>query len=183
MIPESRLIREIPIPEGVQVEAGAEFTVKGPGGELKRDLSNPTIELKVEGGNVIIKPKKFTKRQKCIINTTSAHIRNMIKGVQEPFVYELKICSSHFPMTVNVEGNNVVIKNLFGEKIPRKAKILPNVKVEINSDLITVTSPNKESAGQTAVNIEKSTTITNRDRRVFQDGIWITNKGGKKVGA
>ncbi len=183
MIPESRLIRKIGIPEGIQVELGDELVVKGPKGEISKSLHDPSVEIKIEEGKIILSPKRFTKRQKRMINTLTAHVNNMFKGVQEEFLYELKICSSHFPMTVKVEGDVVVVKNLFGEKIPRKAKILPGVKVEVDGDTVKVSSVNKESAGQTAANLERSTHISNRDRRVFQDGIWITNKAGKEMGA
>jgi large subunit ribosomal protein L6 len=41
---------------------------------------------------------------------------------------------------------------------------------------VTVTGIDKESVGQTAANIERSTTVKNRDRRVFQDGIYLIHK-------
>ena len=79
-------------------------------------------------------------------------------------------------MSVNVEGNKLKIKNFLGEKIPREASILDNVKVQVKGNEILVDGYDLEKTGQTASNIEQSTRITNRDRRVFQDGIYIVKK-------
>jgi len=48
--------------------------------------------------------------------------------------------------------------------------------VEIKGNQITISSNNVERAGQTAANIEKATKISKKDRRVFQDGCFITEK-------
>ena len=105
----------------------------------------------------------------------------MLKGVNEKFEYKLKIAYSHFPMTVDIQGNEATIKNFIGEKIPRKSKILEGTEVSIDNGIITVTSQNKELAGQTAANFEKATKIRMKDRRVFQDGIFILSKAGKEI--
>jgi len=182
MLPKERLRKEIEIPEGVQVMVdGKTIKVTGPAGEVQRILAYPTLEIKVEGNKVMFEPKVFSKKEKMIINTFVAHVNNMIKGTQEPFIYKLKIASSHFPMNVAIQGKEVIVKNFFGEKIPRKAKIVEGVKVDISGDIITVTANDREAAGQTAANLEQSTRITNRDRRVFQDGIWITEKAGRQM--
>ena len=55
------------------------------------------------------------------------------------------------------------------------------VKISVNGEEILVESNNKELAGQTAANIELLTRRTGFDRRVFQDGIYITEKAGKII--
>ncbi len=179
MIPEKRLTKHIAIPHGVDVTLGDILAVKGPKGEIRKELNFPTIEIVREGNDIVVKPKKFTKKEKTIINTFTSHLKNIMKGVTEGYTYKLKICSGHFPMSVAVEGTIVVVKNFLGEKVARRGKIVQGTKVEIKGDEVLVTSCNKEDAGQTAANIEQSCRITNRCRTRFQDGIWITDKSGK----
>ena len=180
MIPVERLIAEVELPQGVEVTLDHEVTIKGPKGTVKKELSYPNIHLKKDGNKVVLEPQnKFTKQQKRMINTFAAHLKNMVHGVQQGYEYQLKICFTHFPITVSVEKDTVVIKNFLGEKVPRKARILPHVKVEVKGDVVVVTGIEKEVTGQTAANIELATRITTLDRRVFQDGLWITEKPGR----
>jgi large subunit ribosomal protein L6 len=176
------IIEKIEIPEGVNVEIeGYMIKVKGPKGENQRVLKCPKIEIKKENKSIAIISKKPTKREKKMVFTFKAHINNLLKGVKEGFVYKLKICSSHFPMNASVDGNIVLIKNFFGEKVPRKAVILEGVNVKVEGDIIIVEGVDKEKVGQTSANIEKATKIKNRDRRVFQDGVYIISKDGKEI--
>lgn len=179
---KKEIFQEIEIPENVEVKIdGTELNVKGPEGEVTRDLNLGKIKIEKKENRIIIGHKKATKKEKKMINTISSHIRNMVKGVTEKFEYKLKICSSHFPITVNVEEGKILIKNFLGEKIPRRTKILKNVEVAVNGEIISIKSANKELAGQTAANLEKVTKISGRDRRIFQDGIFIINKAGKEI--
>ncbi|MBW2970219.1 50S ribosomal protein L6 [Candidatus Woesearchaeota archaeon] len=157
------------------------ITIKGPKGEVQRTLKEPSIKLKTENNTIKITCKKGTKRQKRVINSFAAHIENMIKGVQEPYKYVLKICSGHFPMNVSVNGDKLIIKNFLGEKSPRTLTLKKGADVKIDGEIITVESPNKELAGQVASDIELLTAKTNRDLRVFQDGIYLVEKAGNKV--
>ena len=100
----------------------------------------------------------------------------LTKGLNENFTYRLEVAYVHFPMTAKVEKNHVSIINFLGEKVARSAKILEDTEVKIEGNKITVSSVDVEKAGQTAANIEKATTVTNKDRRIFQDGIFITKK-------
>jgi len=173
------LERVIEIPEGVEIEVkGGRVVVKGDGKELARNFDLGKVGLEVKDGKIILTAKNATRRESKIIGTIWAHLNNMIKGIQKGFVYELEVCSVHFPMSVKQEGDKVIIKSFLGETTERVAKVLPNVSVEIKGSKIIVSSPDIEAAGQTAANLEKSTRLTGRDRRIFQDGIFITNKHG-----
>ncbi|MBS3070722.1 50S ribosomal protein L6 [Candidatus Pacearchaeota archaeon] len=177
-----KISKEITIPEGVQIESsGSTITVKGKEGELKRKFGSKNIIFRKENSKFFIECKKATKNEKKRINTINAHVKNMIKGVQEGFEYKLKICSSHFPMTVEVKGRDISVKNFLGEKIPRVSKLPEGADIEIKGDVITVKALDKELAGQTAAAIERITKIREKDRRVFQDGIFIVEKGGVKI--
>ena len=176
------LFKEIEIPDGVEAEIeGNLMIVRGKEGEVKKKFDTSKLIFEKSGNIISIGNKKSTKNEKKMMNTIARHINNMIQGVQEKYEYHLKICFSHFPITVEIKGKDVLIKNFLGEKIPRKMKILEGAEVKVDKEKITVSSPDKEIAGQTAANFEKATAISKRDRRVFQDGIFITNKSGKEI--
>lgn len=166
------------MPEGISYDIipPALIRVKGAKGETERRFLHPLVTMKKENNAIILTAASSKKKSKRIINSFHAHILNLINGAREGFTYKLKICSGHFPMTVKQEGVKVVVSNFLGEKIPRIATILPGVNVKIEKDTISVESPNIEAAGQTAANIELATRIRGRDRRVFQDGIYIIEK-------
>ncbi len=173
---------ELNIPENVELNIeGSLIKINGPQGNNQRRLIDPKITIKKEDNKLVLISENYTKKQKRILKTFKAHLKNMIDGVLDQYTYTLKICSGHFPMNVSVVNNKVIIKNFFAEKIPREAKILPNVEVKINGDIITVKSSDRELAGQTASNIEQACRISNRDRRVFMDGIFITSKAGRPI--
>jgi large subunit ribosomal protein L6 len=143
--------------------------------------SKKGTEVPISSGKVVLSVKSATRRESKMMGTIWAHLKNMIKGVEEDFEYKMEICNVHFPMNVKVEGEKVVIKSFLGETKERVARIMPGVKVDIKGTDVTVSSNNIESAGQTAANIEKATRLTGRDRRIFQDGIFITEKCGRAL--
>ena len=179
---KKEILQEIEIPEGVEANIeDSTLSVKGPEGESKRTFNTRKLIFEKKDNKISIGNKQATKKEKKMTNTITAHIKNMLKGVIEKFEYTLKIAFSHFPITVEVQGNEAIIKNFLGEKIPRKAVIPEGANVEVKKDIITVTSHDKEIAGQAAANLENATRIRMRDRRVFQDGIFLTNKAGREI--
>ena len=171
------ITRQVEIPPGVDVTLdGGVLTVSGPKGTLVRDMRFPQIDLMVEGGEVVVSTASEKKRILAMTGTLEAHAKNMIRGVADGYEYRMKVVYSHFPIQLKQQGNRLEITNFLGEKQPRIAKIIEGVTVKIGNDEVTITGIDKEKVGNTAANIEHATRITKRDPRVFQDGIYITER-------
>lgn len=178
----TKLETEIEIPQGCTFSKLAkEISVKGEKGEIKRLVLDKDLTIESKDNVVKLSYKKIGKKQKAYLFTTAAHIKNMLKGVTEGYNYKLKICSGHFPMNVSIKGDAVEVKNFIGEKVPRLQKFPAEVKVKINGDIIEIDGIDKEAVGQTAASIEKMTKRPGFDKRIFQDGIYIIEKAGKKI--
>lgn len=176
------IIEEIILPSDISCSVVGNDVICTKGSDkIQYIISEPRVSVKAEGNKITLNCKKGSKIQLKVIKSFAAHIRNLIRGLNEEFVYLLEACNVHFPMTLKLDKDLLIINNFLGEKQPRTAKILPGVKAEIKGTKITITSRNRESAGQTVANIEKATKIKNRDRRIFQDGIFLVEKPGRKL--
>ncbi len=178
-IPE--INEQIEIPEGVTVTFENDtMSIKGEKGELTRVFSHPKINIKINGKNIEISSKNVRRKEKALMGTYIAHMKNMIHGVSQGFEYKMKTVFSHFPIKTSIEGAHFLIQNFLGERSPRRAKILEGVTVESKGDNVTVTGIDKEKVGQTVANIERATRVKKRDIRVFQDGVYRISKGGRQ---
>lgn len=177
-----KIRKEIEVPDKVTASVeGQILTLKGPKGETSIEIKSRLLSLRLEEGKIALESGKPTKENRKILGSFEAHIKNMIHGVLEPHNYTLKICSGHFPMTVSVTDNTLTIKNFLGEKVPRVLHLKKGAIVKVEAQLIHVTSANKEIAGQVAADIEQLTRRPGFDSRVFQDGCYLINKGGKEL--
>ncbi|MEM5829635.1 MAG: 50S ribosomal protein L6 [Candidatus Aenigmatarchaeota archaeon] len=168
---------EVKIPENVKVEVeGSKVKVSGEKGELERSFPEKGIRIELVEGKIVVSSESDRKRFRALVGTISAHIRNMIEGVTKGFTYKLRVVYSHFPITVKVEGEKVLIHNFLGERVPRVAKIVGKTQVKVEGQEITVSGINLEEVGQTAANIEQATRIVGYDRRRFMDGIFLVSR-------
>ncbi len=175
MVKLDRIEHSVTIPEGVTANISEDgvVAITGPKGSLTRTFQSKVINLLEDGNGLIVRVDLPRRKQRALAGTWNAHLNNMVKGVTDGFTLNLKAFYSHFPMTMQANGDTFTVNNYFGERVPRTAKILDNVEVKVsNKTEITVTGIDKEAVGQTAANIERCTTVKNRDRRVFQDGIY-----------
>nr|AAU82129.1 LSU ribosomal protein L6P [uncultured archaeon GZfos10C7]QNO54066.1 50S ribosomal protein L6 [Methanosarcinales archaeon ANME-1 ERB6] len=176
----------IPIPENVNLTiSGRLVKVEGPKGAIERELWQPGLRIQIEkrdnGDEVVIRSDSGRKKKRAMAGTYASHLKNMITGVESGFFYRLKVVHAHFPTQIAVakDGNSVSVSNFLGEKKARIAKIEEGVKVEIKGkgEEIVVSGIDKVLVGQTAANLEQTTRIKGYDPKVFQDGIYLVEKG------
>ena len=166
--------RIIQVPDDVILNLqGKKISVKGEKGSLTRDFSFAPIFIDADGKNVRVSAKWPRKKESALVGTIYSHIQNMITGVTKGYTYKLKIVFSHFPISVKLEGKNVIIENFTGERKARRTKILGDVKVKIEPDDLIVSGINLEEVSQTAANIEQATRVRGKDVRIFLDGLYV----------
>ncbi len=171
------ITEEIKIPEGIEVKLiGKTVEVSGQKGKLVRTFDVRGIELRQGADVIVVEAAPLHREQRAAIGMVRSHLNNMFKGVKEGFVYKLRVVYAHFPITVKVEGKRVLVQNFLGERSPRAAEVVGGSSVRVEGDEIIVEGVNKEEVGQTAVNIEQATSVKYRDRRTFQDGIYIISR-------
>lgn len=169
--------RKIELPSGFDaiIEKDS-LIIKSQKGELKKKLHSKEIKVRKENNSIVLETESKKRTDFAVLNSFEKQIENMVKGLEKEFEFKLSIVYSHFPINIAVKSNVVEINNFLGEKLPRIAKIIPNAKIEIKGKEIFVRGHDKEAVGQTAANIEKATKVFMRDRRVFQDGIYLVKK-------
>ncbi|MFB6136442.1 MAG: 50S ribosomal protein L6 [Halobacteriaceae archaeon] len=187
---------EIQIPEDVSAEVDhLELTVEGPEGSVTRRLWYPDVSVSVErvpseterdedgdaaeGRAVVVETDAEDANTLSTLGTFESHVENMLHGVTDGWEYRMQVHYAHFPMQVNVEGDEVVIQNFLGERAPRRTEVRGDTQVEVDGDDIVLSGPDKEAVGQTAAAIEQLTRVTDKDVRVFQDGVYIVEKPSK----
>ena len=171
--------RDVKVPGNVEVLLeGGSVKVKGPLGTLSEDFTHVLgVRLVKEGDDVRVETLgKSRRKELAAIGTVAAHIRNMVTGVTKGYTYKLKIVYAHFPMSVKVQRDRVVIDNFTGERRPRFAEVLENVKVTVEGDDVVVKGLSISDVSQTAANIEQATRVKAKDPRVFLDGIYVYDR-------
>ena len=175
------LKEEIIVPEGITASLDEnKIIMKKDSDELIRKI-NPMVNIKLEGDKIVLEIKKASKKGKKVFGTTKAHLNNMIKGLTEKFKYKLQITNVHFPMTVKIDEskNELAINNFLGEKTDRIIRLVQGVSIKADKEFIEIEDCDIEKAGQCAANIEKGAKPKNKDRRIFQDGIYLIEKPGR----
>lgn len=168
---------EIELPDDVTGSVDhLDLTIDGPEGAVTRRLWYPDVRVAVENGAIRIESDAVDAKTQSTVGTFESHIRNMIHGVTEGWTYEMEVLYSHFPMQVSVDGDDVVISNFLGERSDRRTPIHGDTDVAVDGEEVTLSGSDIEAVGQTAADIEQLTRVTDKDPRVFQDGVYITHK-------
>ncbi len=134
------------------------------------------VSVDVKDNTITIKPNNKKKMFLSVSNTIKKIINNAVNGFSKDYVYKMEVVYSHFPMTVKIDKNKLIISNFYGEKKPRVVSISKNVNIQVNGKEIVLSGKDKQAVGQTAGAIEAKTRMKNKDYRVFDDGIYIVEK-------
>jgi large subunit ribosomal protein L6 len=169
----------------VDVTPGVTLTVegrvlkaKGPLGSAQRPFPSDVISLEVQDGvatlTLLLPPGR--RASQALLGTWAAHVRNLVAGLTRGVEAKLKVVAAHFPMKVSVRGNELVIENFLGEKYPRSAHLVPGTAAQVDGEFVILSGTDIEQVGQSGANIERATRIRDYDPRVFQDGIYLTER-------
>lgn len=170
----------IEIPDDVTAEVDhLDLTVEGPNGSVSRRLWYPDVSVSANDDEVVVESETENAKTVSTIGTFESHVKNMFHGVTDGWEYRMEVHYSHFPMQVDVEGDEVVIQNFLGEKSSRRSSIHGDTQIDVDGETLTLSGSDKEAVGQTAADIEQLTRVTNKDTRVFQDGVYIVEKPSK----
>ena len=174
---KSELTLEIPKDVKFKLD-GKTITVEGDKGKITKNFAHMKgIDLSVDNNNFNLKSYFPRKGVVSKMGTLKSIVQNMITGVVHGYTYKMKIAYSHFPITVEVDGEKILIKNFIGERNPRvTSKASKDIDVKTSKEDVIISGIDKEYVGQTAANIQKRCRIRKKDKRVFQDGIYIYEK-------
>lgn len=169
----------IDVPPGVTLTVDGRFLrAKGPLGAADRPFPSDVLSLTVTGGQatltLLLPPGR--RASQALLGTWAAHVRNLVAGLTRGVEAKLKVVAAHFPMKVSVKGNELVIENFLGEKFPRSAHLVPGTVAQVEGEFVILSGTDIEQVGQSGANIERATRIRDYDPRVFQDGIYLTER-------
>src|SRR4051812_48292383 len=122
----------ITLPEKTEITVSdRSFSVKGPLGEITRTM-HPMIEVKVNGREVTLEPKRLTLESRALWGTFASHMKNMVNGVNKPF--EKKLILEGIGYKSEVKGSDMVFA--LGFSHPVKIAIPEGLKVTAEKNLI-----------------------------------------------
>ena len=176
-IKPEKLHTTVQIPQGVTVTVNRHMLlVDGPRGRAIKSFRKIPVHMSVGEGVVDLRAAGARKRDFAIMNTARSLVRNLCEGVVEGYTVKMKIVFAHFPITIKVQDDTVLIENFQGERAPRRARICGSTKVVLQGDDVVVSGHVLTDVTQTAANIHLHTRIKNKDHRVFLDGIYVYDK-------
>ncbi|MDG5788101.1 50S ribosomal protein L6 [Evansella sp. AB-P1] len=143
-------LKPVEIPSGVEVKLdGNNITVKGPKGELKRDLHADMI-IKHEENQIFVERPSDHKTHRALHGTTRSVINNMVEGVTKGYEKNLELVGVGYRATKS--GNKLVLN----VGLSHQVEFTPEAGIEIDvpaNTKITVKGIDKERVGALASNI------------------------------
>lgn len=167
----------IPVPKGVEIKIdGSLISVKGPKGELKRDIGN-LVSVVVSEGNLSVALKEGSDRSD-IWGLIHALITNMIKGVTDGFEKSLEFEGVGYK--ANVKGDDLELN--LGYSHPIYVKAPAGISFKVEKGVIKVSGIDKELVGHVSAEIKsKRLPEPYKGKGIRYAGEIIRRKAGKKA--
>lgn len=172
--------RAITIPAGTEVSVVSnEIIVKGKGGTLKRML-HPAVTLSVAGSEVTVTPKQKSRLAHALWGTYAAHVRNMISGVNTPFVKRLQVEGIGY----RAELSGKQLKLQVGFSHPVLLEVPAGITAAVEKNMITVSGADKEQVGEFAASVRATKKPEPyKGKGIRYEGEVVRMKQGKKAAA
>ena len=168
----------IKIPAGTEVTyASTDLTVKGKGGTLTRYV-HPSVTMSIENSEVTVSPKEKTRLARALWGTYAAHVRNMIAGVNKPFVKKLDVQGIGY----KAELVGKTLKLTVGFSHPVIVEIPEGLTALVEKNIITITGIDKDAVGQFAAKIRAiKKPEPYKGKGIRYEGEVVREKQGKKA--
>ncbi|HOB86589.1 MAG TPA: 50S ribosomal protein L6 [Bacillota bacterium] len=144
--------KPIPLPGGVQVQiAGNHIKIKGPKGELEKELP-PGIAVEQEEGQLLVKRPSDSPQHRSLHGLVRSLIHNMVVGVTEGFSRTLELVGVGY--RASMQGNKLVLNIGFSHPVVIEPE--PNLSLEVSgNNKIVVKGIDKQQVGDFAARIRK----------------------------
>ena len=143
--------KPVAIPQGVdiQIDANNVVTVKGPKGQLTKELSNE-MNIVVEEGNVVVTRPSDAKEHRSLHGLTRSLVSNMVEGVTNGYVRNLEIIGVGYRAAL--QGTKMVLS--MGYSHPVEIEAPTGITFEVPAPTkISVKGIDKQMVGQMAAKI------------------------------
>lgn len=143
--------KPISIPSGVDLKInGSNVSVKGPKGQLQRDL-HPNMKIEMQDNVLTVTRPSDERLDRSLHGLTRTLINNMVVGVTDGYSKQLNIVGVGFK--VELKGKNLVLNLGHSHAINYPAPEGIEFDVDPKKNTIIVKGTNKEKVGQTAAEI------------------------------
>ena len=168
----------IKIPAGTDVSvANGEIMVKGKGGTLKRTMHS-SVSIAVANGEVVVSPADKTRLGRALWGTYAAHVRNMVAGVNTPFVKKLQLEGIGYK--AELAGKN--LKLAVGFSHPVLVPVSEGLTVVVEKNIITISGADKEVVGGFAASVRAiKKPEPYKGKGIRYEGEVVRQKAGKKA--
>ena len=142
--------KPVTVPQGVTLELkGSEVAVKGPKGELRRQL-HPEMQLALANGIFTVTRPSEEQKHKALHGLTRTLVQNMIDGVSKGFTKTLEIQGVGYKAEAKPYGVNLVV----GFSHPVKYEAPKGIKISVeNNTTVKIEGADKEKVGQVAAEL------------------------------